>query len=102
MCQAGGPCRTFGVFALLEPTGEGLVVDAVDLGKARATQATGLIGLDERGSLFGGIAETPPAVRLQDSFIRSSHNPLRYDCYAMDLRESSNGASGHAYDEARL
>ena len=63
MWQGGRPCGTFGLFALLKPAGEGLVFDAVNRRKARTSQAAGLIGLDERGSLLDGIAETPPAVR---------------------------------------
>jgi hypothetical protein len=69
----------------------------VDRRETRAAQTAGLVGFHQGGLLFLGIAESAPAVGLQDSVVRSGHNPQRYDGYAMWPLESSDGASDYAY-----
>ena len=41
----------------LEPAGEGLIVEAVELGELRSAQAAGVVGRQQDGALVGGEAE---------------------------------------------
>lgn len=82
----GGPGmrRGRGEFSpFLKPRGEGLVFDSVDLREARAAQAAGLIGLDQCGFLFGGVAQPTAPVGFHDGIVHSIHRGCHYECYAV-------------------
>ena len=53
-----------GLLMLLEPTGEDLVVHAVERGETRTAQTAGLVGFDQGGLLVLGIAKSTSAVGL--------------------------------------
>jgi hypothetical protein len=52
-----GSNRPMRALPSLEPAGEGLIVEAVELGELRSAQAAGVVGRQQDGALVGGEAE---------------------------------------------
>ena len=77
-----GRNRSVRPFPALEPAGEGLIVEAVELGELRPAQAAGIVGIQHCRALFGSEADPAAPVGFEDDVVRFSHSVPDYDRYA--------------------